>query len=260
MKKLLVLSAAILFAFTMNAQKFGVKAGYNMSGYLINFYSPDGSKMSTGFNFGLLGEYPVNDMMSLRADVTFNQLGSDYDSRDETDANWPFRAAGVEYDYKQNINYLQIGISPKFSFGPAYAFVGPYFAYALQGNQTDTWEGGPTLYTPTPGTGTFDIFSDPNTSFDPTQAYSDTNNRGGSGDLHNKMDFGLNLGLGANFSGVFVELNAGMGLMNFINTSSTYYSATNYATTDDRTVAITGDASQKNIYFGLSVGYLLGGK
>lgn len=173
MKKLLVLSAAILFAFTMNAQKFGVKAGYNMSGYLINFYSPDGSKMSTGFNFGLVGEMPVNDMMSLRADVGFNQLGSDYDSRDETDANWPYRALGLEYAYNQNINYLQIGISPKFGFGPAYVFVGPYFAYALQGNQSATWDANGTSQT-----GTLDIFSDPNPSFDFTQAYSDTNNEG----------------------------------------------------------------------------------
>ncbi len=255
MKKLLVLSAAILFAFTMNAQKFGVKAGYNMSGYLINFWSPDGSKMSTGFNFGLVGEMPVNDMMSLRADVTFNQLGSDYDSKDETDANWPFRALGVEYNYNQNINYLQIGISPKFSFGPAYAFVGPYFAYAISGNQIATWETADASQT-----GTVDIFSDPNPSFDITQEYSDTNNEGGTGDLHNKTDFGFNLGVGANFSGVFVELNAGLGMMNYINTDSQYYDAANYATVDDPTVAITGDATQKNIFFGFSVGYLLGGK
>ncbi|MCF6184163.1 MAG: PorT family protein [Bacteroidales bacterium] len=259
MKKLLVLSAAILFAFTMNAQKFGVKAGYNMSGYLINFYSPDGSKMSTGFNFGLVGEMPVNDMMSLRADVTFNQLGSDYDSKDETDANWPYRALGMEYKYNQNINYLQIGISPKFSFGPAYAFVGPYFAYALSASQKGTWEGTSPVGYPVAGTGTVDLFSDPKI-YNPAEAYSDTNNAGGTGDLINKMDVGLNLGVGADFSGVFVELNAGMGLLNFINTGSTYYSATNYATKDDKTVAITGDASQKNIYFGLSVGYLLGGK
>ena len=106
MKKLLVLSAAILFAFTMNAQKFGVKAGYNMSGYLINFYSPDGSKMSTGFNAGLLGEYPVNDMMSLRADVTFNQLGSDFDSKNNSDEDWAYRPLGMEYNYKQNINTI----------------------------------------------------------------------------------------------------------------------------------------------------------
>lgn len=255
MKKLLVLSAAILFAFTMNAQKFGAKAGFNMSGYLINFYSPDGSKMSTGLNFSLLGEMPINDMMSLRADLTFNQLGSDYDSRDETDANWPARPL-YEFDYKENINYLQIGISPKFNFGPAYVFVGPYFAYALKGNQTSKI----TAVDGDVQEWTVDIFSDPSTDFDFTKPFSDDNNLGGSGDLYNKMDVGLNFGIGANFSGVFVELNAGMGLLNFINTSSTYYSASGYTTKDNPTVAITGDASQKNIFFGLSVGYLLGGE
>jgi len=255
MKKLLVLSAAILFAFTMNAQKIGAKIGYGMSGYLVNFYVPDGGKMAKGLNYGLIGEMPLNDMISLRLDVTFNQLGSDYDSKDETDANWPYRALGMEYKYNQNINYLQVGVSPKFSFGPVYAFVGPYFAYALQGNQIATWD-----LNGTTQTGKLDIFSDPNPNFDLTQEYSDTNNEGGSGDLYNKMDVGLNLGLGANFSGVFVELNAGIGLLNFINTGSQYYSATNYATKDDDTVAITGDASLKNIFFGLSVGYLLGGE
>ena len=254
MKKLLVLSAAFLFAFTMNAQKIGVKAGYNMSGYVVNFYSPDGAKMGTGFNAGLLGEYPVNDMMSLRGEVSFNQLGSDYDSK--TDGNWSYRTLGMEYNHNQNINYLRICVSPKFSFGPVYAFAGPYFAYALSASQIGTWEGTSTLGYPVAGTGTVDLFSNPKT-YNPTEAYSDTNNAGGTGDLINKTDFGLNLGFGANFSGVFAELNAGLGMKNYINTSSQYYNATNYKTKDDKTVAITGDATQKNLYFGFSVGYML---
>lgn len=259
MKKLLFLSVAVLFAFSLNAQSFGLKAGYNMSAYLINFYSPAGSGMSSGFNAGLVGEFPLNDMISLRADITFNQLGSNYDSRLETDANWPLRAYGVEYNYNQNINYLQLGISPKFSFGPVYAFVGPYFAYALNGMQKSTWEGASPI-TPTAGTGTFDIFSDPNATFNPTVAYSDDNNQGGTGDKFQKIDLGFNLGLGATFSGVFVEVNAGLGMMNFINTSSANYSATSYTQKDAPTTPITGDASEKNLYFGVSVGYMFGGK
>jgi len=259
MKKLLFLLVAVFFVFSLNAQSFGVKAGYNMSGYLINYYSPAGSEMSSGFNAGLVGEYPLNYMMSLRADLTFNQLGTNYDSRKETDVNWPLRAYSVEYDYNQNINYLQLGISPKFSFGPVYAFVGPYFAYAINGMQKSTWEGA-SLVTPTAGTGTRDIFSDPNTSFNPTVAYSDDNNEGGSGDLYNKMDFGFNLGFGASFSGIFVEANVGLGMMNFINTKSTNYVAATYTQKDAPTTPITGDATQKNLYFGLSVGYMFGGK
>jgi hypothetical protein len=257
MKKLFVLSIAILLAFAGSAQKFGVKAGYGMSGYLINFYSPAGSGMSTGFNAGLVAELDLK-VFGIRADLTFNQLGANYDSRNEVDADWALRALGVEYNYNQNINYLNLGVSAKKSFGPVYVALGPYFGYAINGNQTSTWEGGPTLFSPTPGTGTLDIFSDPNTNFNPLAEYTDTNNQGGSGDLYKKTDLGVNLGLGASFSGIFVEVNAGLGLLNFINTGSTKYSAANYATKDDKTVPITGDASMKNLGIGLSVGYMFG--
>ncbi len=253
MKKLFVFAIATLFAFSMSAQKFGVKAGYNMSGYLINFWSPEGAKMGMGFNAGLVGEMPVNDMMTLRVDLGLNQVGSDYDSRTETDANWPYRAY-YEYDYNSTVNYLNIGVSPKFAFGPAYAFVGPYFNYAISA---------PIKTTITPVTGdvqtwTVNNYDGVDETFDYTQPMSDDNNPGGDGDLFTKMDFGFNLGLGADFSGFFVEANVGLGFMNFINPESTNYSATHYATKDDKTVAITGDASQKNLFFGLSVGYMLG--
>jgi hypothetical protein len=257
MKKLSLLLVALVFAFAVNAQRIGFKVGGNMSGYLINFWSPEGAKMSMGLNAGLVGEYAFSEKMGLRVDLGLNQLGSDYDSRDEADADWAYRALGMEFAYKSSMNYLNLGISPKFNFGPAYAFVGPYFAYAISGNETGTWEGTSLLGYPVAGTGKVDVFSDPAT-YNPIEAYSDTNNSGGTGDLINKMDFGFNLGVGANFSGVFVEANIGMGLMNYINTESTYYSMTNYATPDDNTVALTTDATQKNLFFGLSVGYMIG--
>ncbi len=254
MKKLFVLAIATLFAFSMSAQKFGVKAGMNMSGYIINFYAPDGSSMGLGFHAGLVGEMPINDMISLKGDLMFRQLGSDFDSKNNTDEDWPIRALGMEFSKKTNVNYLQVGISPKFNFGPAYAFVGPYFGYALSGTETGTWTVGDTEQT-----GAVDIFSDP-AVWDMTKEYSDDNNKGGTGDLYNKVDFGLNLGFGANFSGVFVELSAGMGMLNFMNTESVYYNQAGFATADDKTVALTDEVSQKNIFFGLSVGYMLGGE
>lgn len=248
---------AVLFAFAVNAQKIGVKVGGNMSAYLVNFWSPAGAGMSKGLNAGLVGEYGFSDKLSLRVDLGLNQLGSDYDSRNEVDADWPYRALGMEFDYNTNINYLNIGISPKMNFGPAYLFVGPYLGYAVSASQIGTWEGTSALGYPVAGTGNVDLFSEPAT-YNPAVAYSDTNNSGGTGDLINKVDVGFNLGLGAQFSGVFVEANVGLGLTNFINTSSTYYSKTNYATLDDNTVALTEDATEKNLFFGLSVGYMFG--
>ena len=272
MRKLLIVAVATMFAFTMNAQKFGVKAGVNMSAYKVNFDSPAGAKMGVGMNFAVLGEMPINDMISVIADLGFNQLGSDYDSRDEADADWGLRAAKVEYNKSTNVNYIKLGVSPKFSFGPAYAFVGPYFAYAINSKEKATWEGD-YLYTPAPGTASYDIFSDKSTTFDPTKAYSDDNNQGGKGDFLKKTDIGLNLGVGAEFSGVIVEFNVGLGMTNFMNKDSKDYTdwntaakALNDANSDasaynfhEGTKAVV-NPTQKNLFFGLSVGYMLGGE
>ncbi len=238
-----------------SAQKFGVKVGGTMSGYTVNFFSPEGSYMSKGINVAAISEFALGEKFAIRADLGFNQLGSDYDSRNETDANWPARAY-YEYDYKQAINYMQLGVSPKMNFGPAYAFVGPYFGYAISSAEKVT-------ITPTAGdvqSYTANIFDEPSTTFDYTKPMSDSNNPGGSGDLYSKLDVGFNLGLGANFSGILVEVNAGLGMTNFINTDSKYYDKTNYVTKEDITKAITDDASQKNLFMGLSVGYLFGGE
>ena len=268
MKKLFVFAIATLFAFSMNAQKIGVKAGMNMSAYKVNFDSPNGAKMGMGMSFAVLGEMPINDMINLRVDLGLNQLGSDYDSKGEADADWPARALGLEYTSKTNVNYLKLGLTPKFSFGPAYAFVGPYFAYAINSKKTVSY-----IKENETQTGSFDIFSEPNNNFDITKGYNDTNNEGGYGDFFKKTDIGLNLGFGANFSGVFVELNAGLGMANFMNKNSKNYKdwntaakAINDANMDasaqkfhDGTKAVV-DPSQKNLFFGLSVGYMFGGE
>ena len=237
MKKLLVFAIATLLAFSMNAQKFGVKAGANMSGYTINFWTPDESHMAMGFNAGLLGEYEVNDQMSIRADVTFNQKGSDYDKTTDV--------AGVDMVTAQttDVSYLNIGVGPKLNFGPAYVFVGPYFGYALSSVTNLTVDLGETNLLTVEDLDNFGAIAD-----------------GGTDDLLNKIDFGLNLALGTSFSGVFIEANVGYGVLNYINHDSQYYSITNYADKDDNTVALTDDAKQNNLFFGFSVGYMLGGE
>ncbi len=252
MKKLLVLSIAMIFAFGLSAQKIGVKVGYGMSGYLINYYSPDGSALSTGFSGGIVAELDLK-IIGIRADVTFNQLGNDYDSRNDSDEDWPYKAVS-NIDYKQDINYINVGVSVKKGIGPAYVFVGPYFGYAISSSQTTT-------ITPAVGDAqswTYDIFSNPDETWDYTKPFSNDNNPGGDGDLYNTIDFGANFGLGASFSGIFVEATASYGFMNFINTSSKYYEKTSYASKDDKTAVITDDAKMNNLFFGLSVGYMFG--
>ncbi|MCD4792353.1 MAG: PorT family protein [Bacteroidales bacterium] len=230
MKKLFLLSVAVLFVFTMSAQKIGVKVGYGMSGYLTNYWVPDGYKLANGFNAGLVGEYGLSDLLNLRLDIGYTQLGVDFYS-DEDD---------MTIDMKTNVDYLNVGVSAKAGFGPAYVFVGPYFGYALSCKTNGEMTVG-----------------DETTVFDEEDNFADFED-GTENDMFNKVDFGLNLGVGTSFSGVFVEANVGMGLANFINTSSDLYSGPDTYPDNEDGDPISGDASSKNIFFGLSVGYLFG--
>lgn len=268
MKKLFLLAVAVIFAFSMHAQKIGVKAGYGMSGYLINYYSPDGSVMSGALNAGIVAELDLK-IIGIRADLTFQQLGSDYDSRNDSEEDWPYDQIGYHYEYTQNINYLNLGVSVKKGIGPAYVFLGPYVGYALQGNQKS-------IITPATGDAqewTDNIFDLPNKDLNFEQPLSDDNNLGGTDKLYNKVDFGANLGVGASFMGIFVEANVGYGFLNFINTEYEYDGddpvidalSTSYqdlkdskVTKEDQTVSMTDDLKQNNIFFGLSVGYMFG--
>lgn len=245
MKKLFVFAITMILAFNINAQKIGARAGYGMSGYFLNFKKPEGSKFAKGINLGIIGEMEFGGING-RLDIAYIQLGSDFYNEGEI--------AGETFisDLQTNVNYFQIGVAAKKVFGPAYAFGGPYIAFALK-NVTN---GEITLGDSTGIIEDLDNFK----NFDGTD-----------NDFLNKFDFGFHGGAGLNFSGVFVELNVGFGLMNFMNETSDTYQ--NYV---DRAIQINDDGldaeeenfryrigstaienpSQTNLYFGVSLGYL----
>ncbi len=231
MKKVFVLSAAILiaFSFTANAQKFGAKAGFTMSRYLFsqeaNDLLKDNQKMHMGFNVGLVGEMPLGELFSLRGDLSFVQLGGKFEY--ETSAGIPGFSGKVNIDSKSNVNYLQLQVSPKINFDPLYLFVGPYFGYAMGGKEKVKTKG------------TADVLGIKKEieNEDEDKLFEDDHNL-------NRMDVGANLGIGANFNGVIVEANVGMGFINFEK--------------DKETTLGTVKGDMKNFFFGISVGYLLG--
>lgn len=242
MKKLILIVTAIVLVFGMNAQKIGVKAGYTMSGYTMNFDKPDGAKMGMGFHAGLVGQMDLK-VLKLRADVTYNQLGSILDPEGYINT--------TDYDY------LQVGVYAKKGLGPVYMFVGPYFGYALSGNsKTEFDDGSPSVE--------FDVFSD--------------NNQFTDGDIYNKMDYGVSAGLGFGMAGFFAEATIGYGLSNVFNTDNDTYklmpdivdgmqaaidgglmpgTIADYWPFMDGSTAVS-EPTQKNLFFGFTVGYMLG--
>lgn len=186
MKKLFVLAAAVLVAFSLNAQ-IGVKVGGNFTGFSSST-EVDGSKMGLGMNVGAIYEMGlVGDMLSLRFEALYSQKGYDIYNESET--------AGVKMiqDVKTNIDYLEIPVLAKLQFGDFYVDAGPYFGYALSGKTTGTYEvGGESTEIDS------DVFGD------------DSNMK--------KTDFGIHAGLGYEFglpfAKMFVEGRTGLGMMN----------------------------------------------
>ena len=185
MKKLFVLAIAILFAFSMNAQKFGVKVGMNLSDVNTNLEKPDGSKMGKGYHAGLVGELMLLKIVGVRAELLFSQKGSDIE--DEVDVLGIITKTTI----KQNINYFEIPVMGKVKFGPAYVVAGPYFGYALSGEAK--------MKVSVAGIGipveSVDLFDDETT-------------------IIKKTEFGIHAGLGIQLSKLFVEARYGLALNN----------------------------------------------
>lgn len=126
--KFLVVAAVLAFAAnsSLMAQfKFGVK----VSGNLSNIYMEDTTttSMKPGFNFGVLGEYFLNENMSLGAEVLFSQQGAKETKEGED--------LGIKWKTTSAIttNYINVPILFRYYFGGLAVELGPQFGLCLGG-------------------------------------------------------------------------------------------------------------------------------
>lgn len=131
----MVVAAVLVFATnsSLMAQfKFGVKA----SGTLNNIYTEDSTttSMKPGFNVGIMGEYFLNDNMSVGAELLFAQQGCQEKDEGET--------AGVKWSSKTAIttNHINLPIMFRYYFGGLAVELGPQFGFCLGGKYTTTRE------------------------------------------------------------------------------------------------------------------------
>lgn len=109
MKKLL-LSLAIISSALFFAQKFGVKAGLNLS--TIN---TDDSKVKAGFYGGVLMNVPVASHFSVQPEVLYNGIGTKVKGNNDLQTNLSYISVPVMFQYNATPQfYLEAG--PQFSF------------------------------------------------------------------------------------------------------------------------------------------------
>lgn len=202
MKKLFLLTLAVIFAFSMNAQKFGLRLGGNFADMTTTVKSK-GTKIAPGMQIGLLTELGP-DMVALRIEANFAQKGFNFeDSYENLDGIL------VESKGKVNFGYVEIPALLKVKvFGPMYVYGGPYFGFALSGKQTTDELTNDGLALDVSDLEKVNIFK------------IDENNP----IPYKRADFGAAMGLGAQFGigpiNLFAEGRASLGLSNLYDTEA----------------------------------------
>ena len=136
MKKIILITFALLLGLSLNAQKIGIRGGYTMSGLKIDDGFSDfldavdmEGKLASGFNIGLVFEKHIKGKFTGHTELNFVQKGSAYDLYPNSNN------ANTSGYGETNLNYLELPLMAKFTFGHFYFGLGPYFAYLVDAKQ-----------------------------------------------------------------------------------------------------------------------------
>lgn len=192
-KCFLVAVVLLTAAGIVNAQTFGLKAGYSSSD--ISVEDEDGSynediSMKSGFHVGPTLEFPVSENFSIDMALLLATKGA---KADESDS---FEGETYSMESKVNMWYLDIPVFAKFSTFAGntriYGLAGPYLGVGLTGKvKMELTEG--------------------------SESYSEEDDISwGDGDDNDfkRLDLGIGLGAGIEFDSFFVELTTHLGLNN----------------------------------------------
>jgi len=188
--QILILLVLVAFATESFAQKFGVKAGLNLSNLTIkddddNYDENNKSKL--GFQFGPVVEFPFSDLLSLETGLMFSTKGV---RAENSGTDWESKS-------KLNINYLDIPINLRAGFDVGsmriYGNFGPYIGIAMSAKSK--WER------------TYDGVTEED------EEKLDLGSDKEEDDLK-RTDLGLNIGAGVGINAFEVGLNYGLGLAN----------------------------------------------
>lgn len=138
MKKIIILSAGLLFAGLAQAQTsttptFGIKGGLNVVKFAGD---PDPkSEFNTGFSAGLFTNIPISSGFSFEPSVEFSQKGAEYTSGNT--------------EFKTKISYIDLPLMARYDLTPAFGlFAGPQVSFFVDqeskivtGSSSSTFEG-----------------------------------------------------------------------------------------------------------------------
>lgn len=199
----------------LNAQSFGVKAGYTASNFIDKIdgvTKSDNYKSRKGFNVGAFVDFDLNKSLTLNTGVHYLTKGF-YIEEDITYNNNNVSFGGITLqntsstvNHKNNVNLSYIGIPVQLKI---YQKINDKIKiYALGGGYLDFTLKAKSIVTETLVSG----FIAPNTPNTVTKEYDIP--IGLKKDTYSLLDYGVTFGLGGQFNSILLEANYNIGLNN----------------------------------------------
>ena len=145
--KILVVAAIMAFAAnsSLMAQfKIGAKAGVSMNGMFgkDNYYDKYELKPVCGFNAGIVGEYMIDDKMSIAAEVLYARQGYSLHLEKNIVAYYleSYHNIYAKGDVKTISNHIKVPVMFRYYFGSFSVEVGPQVGFCLGGKEKAHYE------------------------------------------------------------------------------------------------------------------------
>ncbi|MGI4761997.1 MAG: porin family protein [Janthinobacterium lividum] len=120
MKNFILAACCLLLASQAHAQ-FGIKGGVNQA--VLTGRVGEDATYKTYFHAGVFYEFKVLGPLSIQPEVLYSLQGSQ------------LKGATTVTNYTTQLNYVQVPILAKLTFGPVYVEAGPQFGYLVSANE-----------------------------------------------------------------------------------------------------------------------------
>jgi hypothetical protein len=186
----------LLFSTNVKAQTFIPKAGMSLAKVSISedlkeLYNSPSIKYKAGFIVGVAAEFSISERISIQPELLFHQKGYTI-TTSET-----FGSATANYSETLTLNYLELPVMAKYTFGKFYANAGLFFGYGVGGSH----KGEVTFGADTEKYSGKVIFESEPDNYDGDDWFVDT-----------PFEMGIGLGGGYKLGKVMLDIRYGIGL------------------------------------------------
>ena len=216
--KILLVGAIMVFATSSDLMaqfKIGVKAGVSMNGMFgkDNYYDKYETRPVCGFRAGVVGEYILNNKLSVSAELLYARQGYSLHI-EKTETDFPWNDLFYKLDEDVFSNHINIPIMLRYNFGGFYVEAGPQIGFCLGGKSHSYGE-----YTYTVVEGDYFLTT---STFDYENTFKEIESNGKERlddyRMYNRVNVGFAVGVGYEFPfGVFLSARYAMDFTNSYN-------------------------------------------